>query len=332
MKIKLSLIIMLLGLMMNITCVAEDKFTTMIISIDIGSDVMYIDEMPVNIEKPYVTDNGIVMVPVRGIAESLGADVIWEDGDIFVEYPREAEYSELCYSIDSYTVDKNRIISYEMPEKAILNENGVTMVPLESIADFFGAEIKQKNKDNIIIQRKIYSTQGKEYITCSEYGWNMILPKEKISSFYCDEGYEEVSFDAEGDLFIISVFDLKNNRANRNISEFYIWESPFKADCSQDKYYELLLSSMVGKYSKAEKCTNINGDEYIRFESHEEGYMLEYIYLKNDKLYEIYSITGDYYKSAYYEEIMKTFFPEVRSGDNVIDLTEVNNITNLVYN
>lgn len=331
MKILKILLLSIIVVFLTTTLgIATDTYTNTIILIDVGSDIMYVNGISVNIEIPYITNNNTIMVPVRAIAENLGANVEWYGGKncgVEIEYYCDEIPVTLYYSInDSEAIENHK--PYMMDEKAVVNINGITMVPIESIAHFFGAEIEKNETGHVKLSRKLYYIHGNQYFTSSQFSWSMIIPKEKVDALYREEGCEQVSFNVPGNLFFVTVCDT-NYKESTN--QYYFWKSPSEFNNSQEKYYDGLLKNLNSKYGVAEKCIDDYGNEYIRYEDCEEGYLVMYIYLKDNMYYEISSITEKKAESDYYENIMKTFLPEVKLGDDVIDLSELNNITNLLY-
>ena len=178
--LKKILIAILITAATNPLLVFANNPTITNIMLSIESNIMYINGEPINIEKPYITCNGVFMVPVRVIAECFGACVNWENGFVSIIYPKADENTELYYEIGSCHLIKGHLMEYDMNENAVLNENGVTMVPIESVTDFFGVDMTVDDIGNIRLSRKLYYITDIEYFASSRHGWSIRMPNERI--------------------------------------------------------------------------------------------------------------------------------------------------------
>ena len=105
------------------------------ISFVVGENVAQINGAAVSITPAYIT-NDTTLVPLRVIAEGLGADVQWNDGTVTVAY----ENTEIVLTIGSLTAAVNG------EGKTLLAAPGLTsdtaMVPIRFISETLGADVE----------------------------------------------------------------------------------------------------------------------------------------------------------------------------------------------
>lgn len=90
---------------------------------------------------PYITDTGYTMVPVRGTAYLLGADVVW-DGDTHTVTLRRGERTvSLTIGSAAASVDG---VETTLDAPAVI-DGGRTMLPLRFLAETFGFSVRWEN-------------------------------------------------------------------------------------------------------------------------------------------------------------------------------------------
>jgi hypothetical protein len=139
----------------------------------IGTEVSAID--PANAEvRPLIVD-GRTMVPVRFIAEALGADVQFDDGIITIT---------LGTTVVRMTVGSNSMSRYghvtqlDVPPQIIENR---TMVPLRAIVEAFGMSVFWDDRGLIVLYdgENLPTSPGSQFF----YGERSILPLVRESIF-----------------------------------------------------------------------------------------------------------------------------------------------------
>lgn len=100
---------------------------------------------------PYVDSNGSAMVPIRFIAEALGAEVIWEGADhnINITSQDKQTNSRLTIAQKAYFINDN---AKTMDSAPIIN-NGRAMVPLSILAESLGADVSFDNNVITIVMK-----------------------------------------------------------------------------------------------------------------------------------------------------------------------------------
>lgn len=107
---------------------------------------VYVDDVKVSFpdQKPYIDKNSRTLVPIRFIAEEMGAEVGW-DGRINLVTIQKGE-TEIKLTIgEQKAVVNGKVKTFDT--KAVLN-NGRTMVPLRFISETLGAEVGWDGKLN----------------------------------------------------------------------------------------------------------------------------------------------------------------------------------------
>ena len=316
--LKMLIIVTALGLLVNRAVIASESVISTTVSVSIGSSVMCVDDKSIDIEPPYIDDNNVVMVPVRAIAEAWGAEVIWSEKrprEVVVDYIQAGKTEALYYIIGSnYVTDSGIVIG-----KIELNESNTTMVPLESLAEFFGAQVK-KNQNRVTMTRELFHTKNKSKFTNSIYNWSINIPKDRLRFIERTENQERYVFGDRDGIFIISEM-LPDERRINIIDEYYEeWNS------AKPNAYEHII---------VEKGTRKDLGEYIFRKAYSvEGTVLEQVCLKGNIFYNICAIIYDNKKIDYIdycEDLIKTFSLQTSNEEGVIDLTNVKTATNIFY-
>ena len=104
---------------------------------------MVFDVLPVN-------ENGRVLVPLRGIFESLGASLIWDDATKSATAKRGD--IEIKITLDSNTAYKNgEAVILDVPAKII---NGRFLVPVRFISEALDCKVKWEGESKTVIITK----------------------------------------------------------------------------------------------------------------------------------------------------------------------------------
>lgn len=144
--------------------------------------------------KPFIDDNNRVIVPVRAIAEALGANVKWnnEDKTVLIE---QGENSVL-FIINKNIALVNGISSIMDTTPVILN--GRTMIPVRYVSEYLGAEVNWDAKSYKVLISKDEDNYQSFVGTILESSKNNILvaPNKDEENFsYADK----ISFSIDSD-------------------------------------------------------------------------------------------------------------------------------------
>ena len=97
-----------------------------------------LDGRPLNFDQPAVMQDGRVMVPLRGIFESLGADVLFDSASRTIKATKGDRVVELA--LGSREAMINGQMSYlDVPASSI---GGRTLVPLRFVSEALGADVR----------------------------------------------------------------------------------------------------------------------------------------------------------------------------------------------
>ncbi|MGI6678585.1 MAG: stalk domain-containing protein [Dehalobacterium sp.] len=189
---------------------------------------VYLDGQIIGGEEPFILNQkGIVMVPVRTIAEATGRAVLWDDIENSVRISNSVNYNNnqksAAGSIVSLGAVKQEIgVTYKniqiyagsrkitVEEPFILNSKGIVMVPLRGMIEATGLPVTWDGNQNRI------------YIGTIPEGVNI---KESTSSSNRERGnLQEKKVDIQ-DMMVI-----------RNVGPFFVQNNPFIIVA--DKYYK----------------------------------------------------------------------------------------------
>ncbi len=177
------------------------------IYLQIGNTNMDIGGEITEITAPYVTGEGVTLVPLRVISEAFGAEVIWSDADKSVT----VTYNDLILLLTAGS--KAAIVNDHAEELLAAPEikDGTMMVPLRFIAEALGAKVSYDEESRGILimfaelveSELLHGMHDKAYIGNSYYGWSMMTPKN-MTLEYSDEDYIEFSDDHGNSISIMA--------------------------------------------------------------------------------------------------------------------------------
>lgn len=96
-----------------------------------------VDQQPLSFDQPPIMQEGRVLVPLRGVFESLGADVVYLASSRTIKATRGRTQVELTLGSRSAMVD-GRSVYLDVPA---ISHGGRTMVPLRFVSEALGADV-----------------------------------------------------------------------------------------------------------------------------------------------------------------------------------------------
>jgi hypothetical protein len=119
------------------------------------------------------TVDGVLMVPLRIVAESLGYDVTWNSGNQTVDISNGTQWTSVSINKNSYF--RNKMAPHSLSLAPVIIDNR-TLVPVEFFADILGHSITIENQQINFSDDEavIYSGYIKD-ITFDETGMQTIL-------------------------------------------------------------------------------------------------------------------------------------------------------------
>lgn len=149
-------------------------------------------------DQPPIIKNSRVLVPIRVIAEQLGADVSYDSGEKRVNINKDEISMTLVIGDDTiWYSDKEKSGPVAIDVPAMI-KNGRTMVPLRAVAELFDMNVKWDGK-----KRAVYidnNTENQYTITLKNAGLKIMdALKQKGSlpdgTYVADVIKEEIDFD-----------------------------------------------------------------------------------------------------------------------------------------
>lgn len=160
---------------------ADDSDILASISLTPGSSTIKINGTETQAEAPYISENGVTLVPLRVICEAFNATADWNEENRTVTI----QYNEVnvVLTIGSKAADVNG--HTEELEAAPELSNDTTMVPLRFLAETFGAKVEYDEETQLITVTLYEGTESdtlrgmhdNAYIGNSYYGWSMKTPQ-----------------------------------------------------------------------------------------------------------------------------------------------------------
>ncbi|MCD6168668.1 MAG: copper amine oxidase N-terminal domain-containing protein [Caldisericia bacterium] len=125
--------------------ITEKTFTVIyriILKLQIGSKTMYINDEPKEIDVPPTIVEGRTLLPIRWVAEPLGADVGWDGKERKVTVSLNDTTIELWIGKPTARVNGiEKPIDPNNPKVVPMILNGRTMLPVRFVAENLGADV-----------------------------------------------------------------------------------------------------------------------------------------------------------------------------------------------
>ena len=159
---------------------------------------IYINKGIIPSDQPPIIKNSRVLVPIRVIAEQLGADVSYDSGEKRVNINKDDISMTLVIGDDTiWYSDKEKSGPVAIDVPAMI-KNGRTMVPLRAVAELFDMNVKWDER-----KRAVYlgnNTENQYTITLKNAGLKIMdALKQKGSlpdgTYVADVIKEEIDFD-----------------------------------------------------------------------------------------------------------------------------------------
>lgn len=159
---------------------------------------IYINKGIIPSDQPPIIKNSRVLVPIRVIAEQLGADVSYDSGEKRVNINKDDISMTLVIGDDTiWYSDKEKSGPVAIDVPAMI-KNGRTMVPLRAVAELFDMNVKWDER-----KRAVYidnNTENQYTITLKNAGLKIMdALKQKGSlpdgTYVADVIREEIDFD-----------------------------------------------------------------------------------------------------------------------------------------
>ena len=212
-----------------------------VISVEVnGSNVVFPDA------KPFIDENSRTLVPIRFIAEDLGALVNWFGATKTVQIIKDDKHILLNIGESSATVN-SKTVTFDT--KAIIKEDR-TFVPLRFVSETLGAFVDWVDATKtVIVKTNVEPTQPpQEYYEYEGY----TLPVYEASTITTKNSKHEISFEIGIDID----YTKDKNSIDKQIEEvFEILKSRFGEDVSNE------IISLIKQ--KKDRMTGFEAKEFI---------------------------------------------------------------------
>lgn len=123
-----------------------------VLRLTIGSLTMYVDGNPVSLDSAPVIREGRTMLPIRAIAESIDAHVVWEAGERKVTIAHGMTTIELRIGDNSARVNGEAVQIDDANSKVVpYIANGRTMLPIRFIAEALGMDVEWNASTRMVV-------------------------------------------------------------------------------------------------------------------------------------------------------------------------------------
>ena len=127
------------------------KFKFKIIELKIGKKIMFVNNEPKEIDVPPIIIEGRTLLPIRWVAEPLGADVSWDGTERKVTVILNDTIIELWIGRNIAKVNGYyKLIDPDNPKVVPLILNGRTMLPVRFVAESLGCKVDWNSINQIV--------------------------------------------------------------------------------------------------------------------------------------------------------------------------------------
>ncbi len=271
MKKFLSTIVLCLTLSTNLVAVwAEDNITVNYEGNEIAFDAM-----------PFL-EEGVTMVPMRAIAEKIGAEVLWSPSSKIAIVKRENDILEIPAGSTVAKKNEDEIL-LDMPAKVV---NGRVFVPLRFVGEQLGLNVVwDKETKTIALTEK---AKVSETYTSKDKSYSITLPGENWKEEYSELENTIIVDSTEGELSV-----LISNFKKEELKESGIETVEEFAKFNQDSAYYVIyaMGSVTPKNMVLNNMDVIGADE-IRVEENGVVSKAFFVYAQTENYYYVCAITG----------------------------------------
>ncbi|WP_164931575.1 copper amine oxidase N-terminal domain-containing protein [Longirhabdus pacifica] len=130
----------------------ENSLTEEPITLWLAEDDMKIEingaEMELGSDLPYVTDEDVVMIPLRHVVEALGYEITWYPDTMSMDVVKDAMMTTLTINEDAYVVNGENMTL----ESIVALTEGTTFVPVSFLSQALQANVTTKDNGTISIE------------------------------------------------------------------------------------------------------------------------------------------------------------------------------------
>lgn len=253
---------------------------------DSGITVNYEGSM-ISFDTPPFLEDGITMIPMRAIAEKIGAEVIWSPSSKIVTIKRNGDVLEIPAG-GTIATKNDENIPLDMPAKIV---DGRVFVPLRFVGEQLGLNVVW-DKDTKVIAltekaqapKKVPITQ----FTSKDNSYSITLPGENWAEEDSELHNTIIVNSTEGELTI-----LVSNYRKEDVASSGIQTAEEFAKFNQDSVYYAVYA-MGSVTPKNIKLTNMNvvGSDEIKVSENGVISKAFFVYAETEQHYYVCAITG----------------------------------------
>ncbi|MEY8320879.1 copper amine oxidase N-terminal domain-containing protein [Lachnospiraceae bacterium 46-61] len=233
-------------------------------------------------------ENGITMIPMRAIAEKMGAEVLWSPSTKITTIKRGQDTLEI--PVGGTIAKKNgQDILLDMPAKVV---NGRVFVPLRFVGEQLGLNVVWDKETKIIaltekaeVSKKSTTTQ----YTSKNKNYSIILPSENWKEEYSDLENTIIADSTEGELSVlISSFD----KQELKLSGIQTAEEFAKFNKDSAYYTVYAMGKVIEQHITLNNMNVVTADEII-VEENDTISKAFFVYGETEDSYYVCAITGE---------------------------------------
>ncbi|MEF3302523.1 stalk domain-containing protein [Paenibacillus sp. GYB003] len=152
------------------------KGKVMVESVQKKDPVVVIDNVVQNYPQPPIMMNGSVLVPLRGIFETLGAKVDWDGATETVTATKGSTMIKLTVGQSEATVN-GKTVKLAIPSQKV---NGSTMVPLRFVSESLGGTVRWDGATYTVFIESAVGGSGNTSTTNDVMPKGTVLPAEQV--------------------------------------------------------------------------------------------------------------------------------------------------------
>ncbi len=267
-------------------------FSTIIICLTLSTNIAWAeDNITVNYEGneiifdavPFL-EEGVTMVPMRAIAEKIGAEVLWSPSSKIATVKRENDVLEIPAGGTIAKKNEEEIL-LDMPAKVV---NGRVFVPLRFVGEQLGLNVVwDKETKTVALTEKAKIPETSKY-TSKDKSYSITLPGENWKEEYSELGNTIIVDSTEGELSVlISNFKKEELKASgiESVEEF----AKFNQDSA---YYVIYAMGSVTPQKMLLNNMEVVGADEIRVEENGTVSKAFFVYAQTENYYYVCAITG----------------------------------------
>lgn len=241
----------------------------------------------ISFDTPPFLENGITMVPMRAIAEKIGAEVSWSASAKIATVKRGQDILEIPAGGNIAKRNEQDIV-LDMPAKVV---DGRVFVPLRFVGEQLGLNVVwDKETKTVALTEKAQAPKKVAAVqyTSKDKSYSITLPGENWSEEYSDLENTIIADSTEGELTV-----LISNFKKQDVAVSGIHTAEEFVKFNQDSaYYAVYTMGTVTPQNITLSNMNVVGADEIRVEENGIVSKAFFVYAQTEQYYYVCAITG----------------------------------------